>query len=147
MKRTTRRGAKRQAKRGRTYQCRFGPSPRRRPKSASIYARLPQPAGCGSVRTSAAAQESDHLNHSACSKRQMAAATGPVSSASWPLAQGQCHSGGKLPSCRGVNKTENLLILCSLEYCSLEFCFLLVDKARLALSSNRKQKYQNGNIH
>ena len=49
---------------------------------------------------------------------------------------------------RGVNKTENLLlILCSLEYCSLEFCFLLVDKARLALSSNRKQKYQNGNIH
>jgi hypothetical protein len=52
----------------------------------------------GSVRTSAAAHESDHLDHSACSKRQMAAATGPVSSASWPLAQGQCHSGGKLPA-------------------------------------------------
>ena len=33
----------------------------------------------GSVRTSAAAHESDHLDHSACSKRQMAAATGPVS--------------------------------------------------------------------
>ena len=27
------------------------------------------------------------------------------------------------------------------------FCFLLEDKARLALSSKRKQKYQNGNIH
>jgi hypothetical protein len=27
------------------------------------------------------------------------------------------------------------------------FCFLLEDKARLALSSKRKQKYQNGNIY
>jgi hypothetical protein len=27
------------------------------------------------------------------------------------------------------------------------FCFLLDDKASLALSSKRKQKYQNGNIH
>jgi hypothetical protein len=27
------------------------------------------------------------------------------------------------------------------------FCFLFEDKARIALSSKRKQKYQNGNIH
>ena len=144
MKRTTRRGAKRQAKRGRTYQCRFGPSPRRRPKSASIYARLPQQAwqcsnlGGGARIRPPGPQCMLEAPNGGCDRSSL---FGILAIGSRPMSQ------WREASCRGVNKTENLLILCSLEYCSLEFCFLLVDKARLALSSYRKQKYQNGNIH
>ena len=125
MRRTRRRGAKRQAKRGRTYQCRFGPSPRRRSTQIGLDLCGGTAARAhGSVRTSAAAHESDHLDHSACSKRQMAAATGPVSSASWPLAQANVTTAQLNSSvCTGSSSVD---IPCSLEYCGLEQPYLVL---------------------